>query len=153
MKQIKILACAFLLSIGIASRAEIVISADEDTTVRVEQVANISFDGDFNTGNLIVNYIDGTSAAFPISSIQQVTLKTDEANAIKPVSAKPIIAVQGNILFITSEGGKVGIYDTTGRMMTSVELSSGTTPLSLGQLPDGIYVANINGHIVKFQKK
>lgn len=121
--------------------------------MKVAEVASMTFDGDFNTGNLVLNYIDGTNAKFPISSIKQLTLKTDEIDAIESVSARPTVAVQGDMLIITGNGGKVAIYDTAGRQMTAAELTAGTTPLSLGQLPNGIYVANINGHVVKFQKK
>lgn len=121
--------------------------------MKIADVKSLTFDGDFNTGNLVVNYTDGTTSSFPINSIQQISFKEDEINAIESVSSQPTIAFHGDMLLITTEGGKVTIYDTVGRLIAAVGLNNGTTPLSLSHLPAGIYVANINGHTVKFQKK
>lgn len=155
MKHLRFFIGAALLMMGAtAAKSEIVITADQETTVKVAQVKNLSFDGDFNTGNLLVNYTDGTTDTMPISSIKQISFKADEQdNAIESVSAQPTIAVKGNMLFITATGGKAAIYDTAGKLMNSVALTEGTTPLSLSQMPDGVYLLNINGHVVKFQKK
>ena len=156
MKNLRIKACALLLGFGIAvGHAEIVITADQETTAKIADVASLTFEGDFQSGNLVVNYTDGTTAKVPISTISQVTFKEDEQeeDAIESVSTAPVVAVRGDILLITTEGGKAALYDTAGRQISITALEKGTTPLSLSSLPAGIYVININGHAVKFQKK
>lgn len=153
MNHFRLIITTLFLMMGVVAKADIVITTDQETTQKVAQVKNITFNGDFNTGNLVLNYTDGTSESFPISTVKQVSFKEDEVDAIEKVSTQPIVAVKGDMLIVTTPGGKAAIYDTAGKLTLSATLNNGTTLLSLGQIQDGIYVMNINGHTVKFQKK
>ncbi len=160
MKQLKTrfitlatLAVIFLYSS--AMRAEIIITADSDTTVKVASVKSIAFDGDFKTGNLVINFVDGSNTSTPVASIKQISMKSESTDetSIADINAAPTVAVSKNMLFITADGGRAAVYDAAGRLLQSVKLSQGTTTLSLAALPNGVYIININGHSIKLNKQ
>ena len=145
-----------MMILGTSSmKADIIISAESDTTVKVASVKSITFDGDFKTGNLVVNFIDGSNTTTPIADIKQITLKSEKADetAIANIDATPTVAVSKDMLFITADGGRASVYDTAGRQLNNVKLDKGTTTLSLSALPDGVYIVNINGHSIKLNKR
>lgn len=155
MKQVIISIIMSMLFMAVpTAKAEIIITAESDTTIQIKEVSSISFDGDFKTGSLVINYADGTHTSTPIQSISQISFKSEstEPDAINHVESAPTIAVQGDLLFITTEGGRAAIYDGGGRLVQQTELRQGTTTLSLAALPKGVYIVNINGHSAKISK-
>lgn len=155
MQISRFFASAAMLLLGMGTmQAEIIISADAETTLKVAEVSSMTFDGDFNTGNLVVHYTDGTTSTTPIANIQQISFKAEDNPQVGILNAKAqSLAVKGNFVFITSEGGHAFIFDVQGRNIQATRLSSGTTVLSLDSLPVGNYIINVNGQNVKFQKK
>lgn len=135
-------------------KAEIVIVADEETSINISEISNITFDGDFNTGNIVVNYTDGTTGSMPVASVHKITFKEDEEpSGIAEVSTKASVAVKGDMLFLTADGGCIGIFDVNGVKMMQMALDKGTNVLSLQSLAKGVYVLNVNGQTLKFEKR
>ena len=157
MDKMKRLLCCLLLMTGvIAAKAEIIIQADTESTLRIAEVRSLTFDGDFRSGNLVVNYTDGTSASTPIASIQKITFRIEgnESEDIRKVKRdKPTIAVQGDMLLITADGGRARLVSLDGRLVSVIQLTAGTSALSLASLPVGIYIIDVNGESLKLQKK
>ena len=157
MNRMKHLLCCLLLMTGvIAARAEIIIHADTESTLKIAEVRSMTFDGDFRSGNLVVNYTDGTSTLTPIASIQKITFRAEEheSEGIREVKVgHPTIAVRGDMLLITAEGGRARVVCLDGRLVSTVALTAGATALSLASLPAGIYIIDVNGESLKLQKK
>ena len=155
-KMKHLLCCLLLMTSVIAARAEIIIQADTESTLKIAEVRSLTFDGDFHSGNLVVNYTDGTSASTPIASIQKIIFRAEEheSEGIQEVKGgHPTVAVQGDMLLITSVGGRARVVCLDGKLVSTVTLTAGTTPLSLASLPAGIYIIDVNGESLKLQKK
>lgn len=137
-----------------ALRAEVVITAETETSVRIADITDISFEGDFRTGSLLVNYADGTTLSSPIASIHKLTFQPDEdLTAIATTDLAPTVSVCGNLLLVRSQGGSMVITNAEGKRVAASTLNKGLSTFSLSSLPNAMYVLNVNGHSVKFLKK
>ena len=52
---------------SLSTSAEIVIVADTESSHEISEISSLSFDGDFSSGSLVVNYKDGTRSTHPIA--------------------------------------------------------------------------------------
>lgn len=137
-----------------ALKAEVVITAETETSIRIADIIDIAFEGDFRTGALLVNYADGTTVSTPIASIRKITFLPDEdLTAVATTKDVPTVSVCGNLLLIHSQGGSMTVCDAAGRKVAGTALGKGLTTFSLEGLPNAVYVLNVNGHTVKFLKK
>lgn len=146
---------ALLITLGCnAPRAEIVITTETETSVRIADITDITFQGNFQTGSLQVNYADGTSAFTPIASIRKITFQPDaQEDAITPTTDVPVISIHGDLLFIHCKGGSMTLHSAEGKHIMAARLKNGINAFSLSSLPHGVYVLRANGHQVKFLKK
>lgn len=135
-------------------RADVIITTETDTSVKIAAIKNLSFDGDFKTGNLVVNFTDGTQTATPIAQIRKVTFKADEEeSSIEATKDAPTISTFGDFLFVNAHGGSMQLFSMDGRCRLSSSLDKGLNSFSLSGLNNGIYILSVNGHQVKIQKK
>ena len=146
---------ALLITLGCnAPRAEIVITTETETSVRIADITDITFQGNFQTGSLQVNYADGTSASTPIASIRKITFQPDaQEDAITPTTDVPVVSIHGDLLFIHCKGGSMTLHTTDSKRIMAARLKNGINAFSLSSLPHAIYVLRANGHQVKFLKK
>ena len=150
----RLLLAAAFTTLPLLSRADIVIVADSTLSVHVAEVRDLSFEGDFRTGNLLVNYTDGTTQRIPVDQIREMSIKADAMpSSAASVSSEATVAIKGNILFVKADGGHLAITDLGGRVHVSAILSQGTNVFSLAGLSQGVYVLNVNGRTMKFRKK
>lgn len=147
------MACLAVVSC-FALHADVVITTEADASIKLATIKDLTFDGDFKTGNLVVNYTDGSQTSTPIASIRQVTFKTDEEeSSILTTKDVPTISVFGDLLFVNTHGGKMQLFSLDGRCCMTASLADGLNSFSLSALNNGIYILSVNGHQVKFQKK
>lgn len=151
-----------MMSVFASASAEIVIMTETDTssgtstdtTIKIEEIESLSFEGDFKSGNLVVNYKDGNRQTVSIASIRQISMGVDEqADGIDHADAEATIAVQGDMLCVSAEGGSLSVYSVNGAKVLSAALSKGMNVFSLAALDKGVYLLHVNGKSVKFLKR
>lgn len=101
-----------------ALRADIVITTEKKTNVKIAEVVDITFDGDGISGNLHVNCVDGTTKTFPVASIQEIAFQPDEEDVIPDEERRevyvtwngteaPTVRCLSDDVAVTTDGGNV----------------------------------------------
>ena len=95
---------------SLSTSAEIVIVADTESSHEISEISSLSFDGDFSSGSLVVNYKDGTRSTLPIAKVSKVLFTADDvASTVSELCSPLSVAVRGDVLLLTAEGGSVDI--------------------------------------------
>lgn len=153
-----------LMMSGLSCHAELVIVADNETTLPIAEVKSLSWTGNFSSGNLVVNYADGEQMSVPFSEITKLTLTPDvkedptkeeeDATKILSTTSGKIVraSVSGDYLLLDGVSTKdvVTIFNTAGMRVAKVGAAN---CISLHGLHAGTYVAHVGGHTVKFIKR
>lgn len=154
---------AALLMGSLGCRAELVIVTDSDTTLPIAEVKSLSWTGNFSTGNLVVNYVDGEPMSVPFSEITKLTLTPDvkeepstgeeDETKIKTTASSVVRAsVSGDYLLLSGVKAKdvITVFNAAGKRVAKV---GSANCISLQGLPAGTYVAHVSGRSVKFIKR
>lgn len=132
---------------------------DRDTTIRVAHISDISFEGNFRTGHMLINYTDGHTTTYRMEDITHVQMKHDEPDETDAILQPNIansngnVATHGNMLLINGFIGTAILYNTNGQMMLQRHLQGETCVLQLASLPTGTYILRLNEHTLKVNKR
>lgn len=132
--------------------------ADRDTTIQVASIKDISFQGNFHNGRMLINYTDGQTATYRMEDITHVQMKRDEpqeTDAVMPApsAGKGSVAAHGNMLVINGISGTAILYNANGQKIQQCHLQGETCVLQLSGLPTGTYILKVNEHTLKVNKK
>ena len=157
---------AMLLTGSMAARADLVIVAGSQTTLPVVAVESISWSGDFNTGSLVFNFVDGQRVAVPFSQITQLKFAQDANGEITDEPDSPnnpdaihlaesdsvCVSVSGDYLLLKGlpDGTPVSIFTPTGRRVARGLMAP---CISLRVLPAGTYIVQAGARSVKVIKR
>lgn len=112
----------------------------------------------FSNNNLVLNYTNGNTAPFTISTIKKIVVNTStgiEKNKTEKTKITVFFNASDNQIEITNipEGSsKVAIYRTDGVLVLNSEISSSNNNVNASGLSKGIYLLKINNQVFKFKK-
>lgn len=162
----KVVFLAMLLTGSMTARADLVIVAGSQTTLPVVAVESISWTGDFNTGSLVFNFVDGQRVAVPFSQITQLKFaqgasgemtdepdSPDNPDAIHLAESDSVcVSVSGDYLLLKGmpDGTPVSIFTLAGRRVARGLMAP---CISLRALPAGTYIVRAGVRSVKVIKR
>ena len=165
----KVVFLAMLLAGSMAARADLVIVAGSQTTLPVVAVESISWSGDFNTGSLVFNFVDGQRVAVPFSQITQLKFAQGASGEITDEPDEPdspanpdaihlaesdsvCVSVSGDYLLLKGlpDGTPVSIFTLAGRRVARGLMAP---CISLRALPAGTYIVQAGARSVKVIKR
>lgn len=162
----KVVFLAMLLAGSMAARADLVIVAGSQTTLPVVAVESISWSGDFNTGSLVFNFVDGQRVAVPFSQITQLKFaqgasgeitdepdSPDNPDAIHLAESDSVcVSVSGDYLLLKGlpDGTPVSIFTLAGQRVARGLMAP---CISLRALPAGTYIVQAGVRSVKVIKR
>ena len=147
MKLRNLLCCVLFLTLSTCLRAGIVITTTDQQTTEalIADVSSLSWDGNFQDGDLLVNYADGTVKRLAMATIQNVTFSEDATEPEpEPEGISKLDSRKGSLN--NMEGA--AIYDIQGRL-----LRQNATADDLRALPQGQYVVKNGTITIKYLKK
>jgi len=152
MKKFRTLMASLMLALASTALADnyqyLTITQDGgDTSFTVSNIQKITFD----TTNMILQLMDGTSQSLPLSGLQKMFF-SDGANAIASMGeAKSTIQFKGGMLHADiARGEKLTVYNMKGEQVLSAN-QSGTYDLTT--FVKGVYIVKVGAEAKKVVNK
>lgn len=143
---------AVVLPVG-AQNSLIVRSTDATTSsVALSQISRITF----SSGNMQVNKTDQTQAVFAVANIQKINFGTISAvssvytqSSDVQIYPNPVVASVRFRNLPPSDNYRVVISSLDGKVLIQQLLTDVSEAIDVQSLSRGVYLVNINGHVLK----
>ena len=113
----------------------------------------------FADGNIVLNYVSGTSDAFAVSLVQKLQFSTASGTQDLFADAQSLLIYPNPVSdFISLKNAPKGalnvtIYRLDGSILLNSELSSDAEQINVSGLIKGFYLLKVNNKAFKFTKK
>ncbi len=151
MKKFLLVAIATILSLPALAddyNLYIVNTSNVKTAYAVSDVQKITFEN----GNVVVTATDGTTVSTAISAISELYFNTETAESISRLNTDGTFSFDGENITLAHATSTIRVYQASGLLVASLTASDGQ-PISLSQLPRGIYIVNVDGLNFKIAKR
>ena len=126
-------------------------------TVNGTEVEKAMSEITFSGNNVIISYVDGTSASF--AKTDEIILTFDGTTAVGSVEAayetfsyNGIVDGQLKVSGL-ADGTKVQVYSASGLNVGAGVVADGSVSLNVSGLSSGVYVLRVGKNVIKFMKK
>lgn len=151
--KVKTFFLSLLLALGClcanAVEMQIVLHTNGDNVAAtLSKINNLTIDGE----NLVINLKDGTKLSSPIATISKISFDNDGVG-VGTVNADDEVAIASDGATITISGltaeATLTIFDISGKSVLTASVTNGSN-ISLDNLPSGLYIASLEGKVLKF---
>ncbi|MBO6296134.1 MAG: T9SS type A sorting domain-containing protein [Prevotella sp.] len=147
---------AFMFAISVSAQDKVVVNKNSGDmqSYEMSDIRKITF-GD---NSIVVVAQDGSATAtISYDEIKKITFELADGieQVVSTEQGKLTLLKEGNTIKIKGFNGKEGrlaIYSANGTMVESSTFSGDNLSVGIDNLPDGLYILNVNGQSIKFTK-
>ncbi|MBQ9178309.1 MAG: T9SS type A sorting domain-containing protein [Prevotella sp.] len=147
---------AFMFAISVSAQDKVVVNKNSGDmqSYEMSDIRKITF-GD---NSIVVVAQDGSATAtISYDEIKKITFELADGieQVVSTEQGKLTLLKEGNTIRIKGFNGKEGrlaIYSANGTMVESSTFSGDNLSVGIDNLPDGLYILNVNGQSIKFTK-
>ena len=147
---------AFMFAISVSAQDKVVVNKNSGDmqSYEMSDIRKITF-GD---NSIVVVAQDGSATAtISYDEIKKITFELADGieQVVSTEQGKLTLLKEGNTIRIkgfNSKEGRLAIYSANGTMVESSTFSGDNLSVGIDNLPDGLYILNVNGQSIKFTK-